>query len=583
MNAGGRCGQGCASSTTTPAVVYFPSGTYLISSSIIDQYNTQIIGNPNNVPTLKAAASFSGFGLIDGDKYYTQNLNWVSTNVFYRQVRNFIFDLTGLPVGSNVAGIHWPTAQATSLQNIVFQMSSAPGTQHVGLFCESGKFNFVSPNFYATANLCNPKQISTDFKTSSWKSFAYSLANKLTGSAGFMTDLTFNGGNLGLQIGNQQFTMRNIVFNNVVTAISHFWSWGWLYQGLSINNCQKGIDISAGGSSAQNVGSITIIDSSFTNTPVGVITAFSTNSLPATAGSLILENVALNNVSTAVQLGGGGTILAGSTGSMTIAGWGQGNQYTPSGPKRFQGFFTPNSRPGSLLNGTNYYVRSKPQYNNLPASSFQSVRSGGATGNGVTDDTTALQNVINAATSSGQIVYFDAGTYKVTSTLTIPAGAKIVGESYPVIMSSGSYFNDMNNPKPVVSVGTSGSTGQVEWSDMIVSTQGTQAGAILIEWNLATSGTPSGMWDVHARVGGFMGSNQQVAQCVKTPSSTTINAACIAAYMTMHITPSASGLYMENVWLWTADHDIDDPANTQITIYNGRGMYIESTAGTFWL
>jgi glucan 1,3-beta-glucosidase len=138
VNGGVRCGQGCASTTTTPAVVYFPAGTYLISSSLIDYYYTQLIGDPTNPPTLKATAGFSGFGLIDGDPYYTQNLNWGSTNVFYRQVRNFIFDLTSIPPGSAATGIHWPTAQATSLQNIIFQMSAAPGTQHVGIFCESG-------------------------------------------------------------------------------------------------------------------------------------------------------------------------------------------------------------------------------------------------------------------------------------------------------------------------------------------------------------------------------------------------------------------------------------------------------------
>lgn len=38
----------------------------------------------------------------------------------------------------------------------------------------------------------------------------------------------------------------------------------------------------------------------------------------------------------------------------------------------------------------------------------------------------------------------------------------------------------------------------------------------------------------------------------------------------MHITKSASA-YMENVWLWTADHDIDDPDlqddnNTMVSI-----------------
>lgn len=33
----------------------------------------------------------------------------------------------------------------------------------------------------------------------------------------------------------------------------------------------------------------------------------------------------------------------------------------------------------------------------------------------------------------------------------------------------------------------------------------------------------------------------------------------------------------------SADHDIDDASNTQITIYSGRGLYIESTSGTIWL
>jgi glucan 1,3-beta-glucosidase len=140
INAGGRCGQGCNSTTTTPAVVYFPAGTYLLSSSIIDQYYTQLIGNPNNLPVLKATANFQGFGLIDGDVYYTENLNWASVNVFCRQVRNFVFDLTNIPATSQATGIHWPTAQATSLQNIVFQMSAVTGTKHVGIFCESGTF-----------------------------------------------------------------------------------------------------------------------------------------------------------------------------------------------------------------------------------------------------------------------------------------------------------------------------------------------------------------------------------------------------------------------------------------------------------
>jgi glucan 1,3-beta-glucosidase len=40
---GYRCTPGyCESSTTTPALVYFPAGTYIISASIIDYYYTQV-------------------------------------------------------------------------------------------------------------------------------------------------------------------------------------------------------------------------------------------------------------------------------------------------------------------------------------------------------------------------------------------------------------------------------------------------------------------------------------------------------------------------------------------------------------
>ena len=34
-----------------------------------------------------------------------------------------------------------------------------------------------------------------------------------------MTDLVFNGGLKGAAFGNQQFTMRNMTFNNAVTAL----------------------------------------------------------------------------------------------------------------------------------------------------------------------------------------------------------------------------------------------------------------------------------------------------------------------------------------------------------------------------
>jgi hypothetical protein len=83
ISSGNRCAPGsCASSTVTPAVVYFPPGTYMISSSIIDYYYTQIIGNPKCLPVIKAFPNYKGgVGMIEADPYGSNGkLSYGSTN-----------------------------------------------------------------------------------------------------------------------------------------------------------------------------------------------------------------------------------------------------------------------------------------------------------------------------------------------------------------------------------------------------------------------------------------------------------------------------------------------------------------------
>ncbi|KAI0433794.1 glycoside hydrolase family 55 protein [Xylaria sp. FL1042] len=541
---GNRCGPGvCATSSTTNAVVYFPAGEYLVSSSIVSYYATILVGNPNDLPVLKAAAVFDGFGVIDGAQYQAGGaLGFGATNIFWRQVKNFIIDTTAIPATTATTGIHWPTSQATSLQNIVFRMSSNAGTQHQGIFIEDG-------------------------------------------SGGFMNDLVFYGGLYGAVFGNQQFTVRNLTFYDAVTAISQIWNWGWTFQGISVNNCTTGLDMATRDATKEVVGSATFFDSSFTDTKYAFNISRNADSTPRTGGSLAIENVSLKNVGTAVYYGPTkATLLAGTTGSSTISSWITGQIYHPHGPNKVVGTQTPVTRPASLLSNGRYYQRSKPSYANLASSSFSSVRAGGAKGDGKTDDTAALQKVITAAAAAGKVVYFDAGTYIITSTIFIPAKSQIVGEGYPVIMSSGSFFNNVNSPQPVVQVGKPGDSGIVEWSDMMVSTRGAQAGAVLIQWNLASpSGSPSGMWDVHTRIGGTKGSSLSYADCPATPSSTTTDLDCRSGNTAMHITPMANNLYMENVWLWTADHDADDAQLRQISVYSGRGLLVESKVGNIWL
>lgn len=84
--------------------------------------------------------------------------------------------------------------------------------------------------------------------------------------------------------------------------------------------------------------------------------------------------------------------------------------------------------------------------------------------------------------------------------------------------------------------------------------------------------------DSHFRVGGAIGSNLQAEQC---PKGGGINTNCIAASTLLHLTHGSSA-YLENVWVWTADHDLDAPDESQIDIFTGRGVLIESTGPT-WL
>ncbi|KOS18472.1 Glucan 1 [Escovopsis weberi] len=541
ISSGQRCGQGCDSSTLSPALVYVPPGTYLVSAPIILYYYTHLIGDVNDIPVFKAAPGFSGMAVIDSDPYLPGGANWYTNqNNFFRHVRNLKIDLTAQPISTGT-GIHWQVAQATSLQNIEFNMSpdKSNNNKQQGIFMDNG-------------------------------------------SGGFMTDLTFNGGGIGAFLGNQQFTTRNMVFNGCRTAIYMNWNWVWTFGGVTINNANIGIDMSSGGS-VQAVGSVVVLDSKISNTPVGVLTGYHTGQ-GWTNSTLVLDNVDMStNVPVAVKSSNDNTvILAGNT---VVESFVQGHSYSGNSKGQdVQATRPAVTKPASLLDSNGRVVtKSKPQYAGVDASKFVSVRASGAKGDGVNDDTVAIQSVFDRIRPD-QIVYFDHGAYLITDTVRVPKNIKIVGELWPLIMAGGSAFKDQNNPKPVWQVGQPGDVGDVEIQDLIFQTSGPQAGAILMEFNVAGA-TPgsAGLFDVHFRIGGSAGTRLQSNTCTKTPNviATTPNPECVGAFLLLHLTPSASA-YIENVWAWVADHELDLGDHNQISIYNGRGILIESTKGS-WL
>jgi hypothetical protein len=541
---GNRCGANCTSQTTKPGLVYFPPGTYVVSKPIVPYYYTQLVGDAVSPPTLKAAADFAGMAVIDADPYDDTGKNWwTNQNNFFRQVRNFVIDLTGMPAEVG-AGIHWQVAQATSLQNIVFNMRTDGGdsNRQQGIFMDNG-------------------------------------------SGGLMIDLVFNGGYYGAFFGNQQFTTRNLTFNDCKTAIFMNWNWAWTFHDITINNCEVGIDMSNGGSESQTVGSVLVLDSQFVNTPIGIKTSYDPTS-PHTNGTLILDNVDMTGTTQAVfNNATGQEVLAGN---QKVSFFAQGRTYggaEGTTGRAVQGPQDAVQKPAVLLNEATgkVFTRSKPQYENVPASSFVSVRANGAKGDGKTDDTDAIQAIFDKATAD-QIVYFDHGAYIVTKTVKVPKNIRITGEILPLILAGGdSTFKDQENPQPVFQVGQPGETGEVEMSDLIFGTAGPQPGAIMMEWNVAGSSQgAAGLWDVHTRIGGSRGTELELEQCAKNPNATNpINPDCFGSFMMLHV-PEGGSVYLENTWYWVADHSLEPEANDgQIDIFNGRGVLIEGQ-GPVW-
>jgi glucan 1,3-beta-glucosidase len=76
---GGRCGgKTCAGSTTTPAIIYFPPGTYIVSNPIVGYYYTQMIGDPTDMPVIKASSSFPTglLAMIETNPYQSNGSKW---------------------------------------------------------------------------------------------------------------------------------------------------------------------------------------------------------------------------------------------------------------------------------------------------------------------------------------------------------------------------------------------------------------------------------------------------------------------------------------------------------------------------
>lgn len=149
-----------------PALVYIPSGTYLLRSEIYGAVDTMVMGDPISRPVLKAASSFSSPFVWKGNQ---GDLNSVIN--FYLGIKNVIFDTTAVDGKQNITMLDWSVAQACQLANNEFNM--APGaTGHGAIMMPEG------------------------------------------GSPLEINDCAFSGGAFGIAINAQQYQLKSLTFKS---------------------------------------------------------------------------------------------------------------------------------------------------------------------------------------------------------------------------------------------------------------------------------------------------------------------------------------------------------------------------------
>jgi glucan 1,3-beta-glucosidase len=193
-------------------------------------------------------------------------------------------------------------------------------------------------------------------------------------------------------------------------------------------------------------------------------------------------------------------------------------------------------------------------------------------GDGKTDDTANINTILRQNAGS-KIIFFPAGTYLVSYTIFVPVGTRMVGEVWSAISAVGKNFSNADSPMSMVKVGNPGDKGVAQLSDMLFTVADILPGCMLVEVNMAGHNPGDvGFWNCHFRIGGADGSKVQT-NCGGSAAN------CKAAFGLIHLTQNSSS-YIEDMWGWTADHDLD--AGHGQTISTGRGCLVESTAGT-WL
>jgi glucan 1,3-beta-glucosidase len=524
--------------TTTQAVVYLPPGTYLISDTLVIWFWGHLVGNAICPPTLLLAANAPGFSGVAGLKpVVTSNLGfnisvahhawWVqgkavgghANDLFYVHIRNV--NLRVLAGNDGAVGILWPVAQQTSLRRISIDMTASGA---IGIDFQGG----------ADYNVTYPY-------------------NSSIGGGGTVEDIIVLGASTGLRLAASQWTYRNITVVGASSACISATSTCWALTIISANlsRCPTALVARISGQ-----GSVLLLDS--TLGPGLDVSAVAVN---GTQGGVYLQAVTVVGAPAFAVEG----ILPTPVGG-TVASWGLGSAFLSGAPLLPSPFghghlplpraaaavaagvpFACASDSGALLCGGSAEdpssglaaARGRPDFAELP---FVSASHYGAVGDGVADDTAALQRGL----ASGAPLFLPSGVYRVSDTLTLPCNFTLVGEGLAAIALSAAApgFNDADALKAVVATAPSTPSAPcfAHVADVTLTTLGAgNEGALLLNH---TGSSESGFWDVSMRLYGFpVALKAQLGPAVPQDP---------------RFSHDSGGGVLSNAWWWVADHNISD-------------------------
>lgn len=371
-----------------------------------------------------------------------------------------------------------------------------------------------------------------------------------SGGGGYLGDLMIRGGSEAITMGSQQYTVRNVTIIGSKSGIDLIWGWMWSFFDVTLVNVSTAITLVTADSAI-------FTDVTIQNSAFGVIVkSFYTQ--------FLLDNIEYVNVTNPLIIW---QFYENQTSRSYFNGnRGDGSNYT--GP-----VVLPDRSPKLIDTASGRYRgMSRPYYDSSITMVLQ-------LSNG-TDVTQQLQSQLMQAASSNKAAFLPFGTYYLSDTVILPPGTRLYGECWSRLLATGPVFANRSVPTPMLLV-RDDAAGLVQMSDLLLGVFGPAEGAVLVEWGgTCPPSLACGMWDVHFRIGGGVGTGFEPSAC-PTKSTYSASPQCGGAHTLLHVTQTASGVYLENVWGWVGDHDID--AGQPINIYNARGMLLESQKGPIWM